>query len=128
MATFMKSYEPQTFALVRIFVGALFFFHGAEKLFEFPAPPPQMPDALRYVSGAFELGCGALVAVGLFTRWAAFIASGMMAIAYWLAHGTHSFFPIVNGGELAVIYCFAFLYIAAHGAGIWSVDAQRGGA
>ena len=128
MAAFMKNYQPQAFALVRIFVGLLFFFHGAEKLFAFPAPPPQMPEALRYVAGALELGCGALVAVGLFTRWAAFLASGMMAVAYWLAHGTHALFPIVNGGELAVLYCFAFLYIAAHGAGIWSVDAQRGAA
>jgi putative oxidoreductase len=68
---------------------------------------------------------GTLVAVGLLTRWAAFIASGTMAFAYWLAHGTKGFFPIANQGELAVFYCFVFLFIAAHGPGIWSVDLAR---
>jgi len=127
MAAFMKPYEAQAFALARIFVGLLFLFHGAEKLFEFPGPPPQLPEALRYVAGVLELGCGGLVAIGFLTRWAAFIASGMMAVAYWLAHGTHALYPILNGGELAVLYCFVFLYISARGAGIWSIDAQRGG-
>jgi putative oxidoreductase len=72
--------------------------------------------------------CGALIATGLLTRWAAFLASGTMAAAYFMAHFSRGFFPIANGGELAVLYCFVFLFIAAHGAGIWSVDGARQGA
>jgi len=126
MAEFMKPYGGQTYALMRIIVGALFFSHGLSKLFGFPiAPPPGAPPLILYASGTLEFVCGALVAIGLLTRWAAFIASGMMAVAYWLAHGTKSLFPLVNQGELAVLYCFVFLFIAAHGAGIWSVDATR---
>ena len=126
MAEFMKPYGGQTYSLMRIIVGALFFCHGLSKLFGLPvAPPPRAPPFILYVSGTLEFVCGALVALGLLTRWAAFITSGLMAFAYWLAHGTKSFFPMVNQGELAVLYCFVFLFIAAHGAGIWSVDTTR---
>jgi putative oxidoreductase len=79
-----------------------------------------------YVAGPIELVGGALVMVGLFTRWAAFFCSGLMAAAYWMAHGLNAVFPIQNQGELAVLYCFVFLYIAANGAGIWSADGSRG--
>lgn len=127
MAGFMKPYSAQTYALLRIVVGLLFLSHGFSKLFGFPVPPPPgAPPLVIYAAGSIELVCGALVAVGLLTRWAAFIASGQMAVAYWLAHGTKALFPIANQGELAVLYCFVFLFISAHGAGIWSVDATRG--
>ncbi len=68
---------------------------------------------------------GLLIAIGLFTRWAAFLAAGQMAVAYWVAHGLKAFHPITNMGELAVMYCFVFLFISAHGAGIWSVDGEK---
>lgn len=127
MAEFMKPYGSHTYALMRIIVGLLFLCHGLSKLFGFPvAPPPAAPAFIIYTAGPIELVCGALVAIGLFTRWAAFIASGQMAVAYWLAHGSKALLPIANQGELAVLYCFVFLFIAAHGAGIWSADANRG--
>jgi putative oxidoreductase len=80
---------------------------------------------LIYTAGPIELVCGTLVALGLFTRWAAFIASGQMAVAYFIAHFPRGFFPIANGGELAVLYCFAFLFISTYGAGSWSIDGLR---
>ena len=127
MAEFMKPYSAQTYALMRIITGGLFLYHGLSKLFHFPtAPPPEAPPFVIYGAGSIELVGGALVAIGLKTRWAAFIASGLMAAAYWLAHGTKALLPIANQGELAVLYCFVFLLIAAHGPGIWSVDATRG--
>ena len=128
MPTFMRSYEAQTYALLRIVNGFLFLWHGMEKLFGFPAaPPPGAPPFVIYVGGGLELLCGVLVMIGLVTRWAAFIASGEMAFAYWMAHGMRALLPVQNQGELAAIYCFVFLFIAARGPGIWSVDAGRGG-
>jgi len=127
MANFMRPYESQTYALFRIVVGFLFLWHGMQKLFGFPGTmPPGIPPFVIYIGGPIELVGGFLVMIGLFTRWAAFIASGEMAVAYWMAHGPRALLPIVNQGELAVFYCFAFLFIAARGAGIWSVDAARG--
>ena len=127
MAEFMKPYNSQTYALMRIIVGLLFLCHGLSKLFHFPtAPPPGAPAFVIYGAGSIELVCGALVAVGLLTHWAAFIASGQMAVAYWLAHGTKSLLPIANQGELAVLYCFVFLFVSSQGPGIWSLDAARG--
>ena len=126
MANFMRPYESQTYALFRIVVGFLFLCHGMQKLFGFPGTmPPGIPPFVIYIGGPIELVGGFLVMIGLFTRWAAFIASGEMAVAYWMAHGPRALLPIVNQGELAVFYCFAFLFIAARGAGIWSVDAAR---
>ena len=126
MANFMRPYESQTYALFRIVVGFLFLCHGMQKLFGFPGTmPPGIPPFVIYIGGPIELVGGFLVMIGLFTRWAAFIASGEMAVAYWMAHGPRALLPIVNQGELAVVYCFAFLFIAARGAGIWSVDAAR---
>ena len=84
------------------------------------------PAFVIYAAGSIELVGGLLVVIGLFTRWSAFVCSGLMAAAYWMAHGTKAFLPILNHGELAVIYCFVFLFISAHGAGIWSVDGSRG--
>jgi putative oxidoreductase len=125
MAAFMRPFESQTYALFRIVTGLLFLWHGAQKLFGFPVPMQGEMSALMYVAGTIELLGGALVMIGLLTTWAAFVCSGLMAAAYWMAHGLNALFPIVNRGELAILYCFAFLFIAARGAGIWSVDGTR---
>lgn len=128
MAAFMKPFAPQTYAVLRIVSGLMFLCHGTQKLIGWPIPIPEgmnPPATILYTAGPIELIGGLLIAIGLFTRWAAFLSSGLMAAAYWIAHGLQSFFPIANGGELAILYCFLFLFIAAHGPGIWSVDASR---
>lgn len=126
MASFMRPFESQAYAAFRIVTGLLFLWHGTQKLFGFPDPvPPGAPQFVLYVAGPIELIGGALVMIGLFTSWAALLCSGLMAAAYWMAHGTRALFPIQNGGELAALYCFAFLLISARGAGIWSVDGSR---
>ena len=128
MANFMRPYESQTYALFRIVVGFLFLWHGMQLLFGFPGTVPAgAPAFVLYTAGPIELLGGVLVMIGLFTRWAAFICSGLMAFAYWMVHSPQGLLPIVNQGELAVLYCFVFLFISARGAGIWSVDAARGG-
>lgn len=131
MASFMRPFESQVYAAFRIVTGLLFLWHGCQKLFGFPEPmPPGAPAFIVYVAGPIELVGGVLVMIGLFTSWAAFLCSGLMAFAYWIGHGLglngpFSIFPSVNHGELAVLYCFAFLFISARGAGIWSVDGTR---
>jgi putative oxidoreductase len=133
MAAFMRNYESQTYALLRIVAGFLFLWHGSLKLFGFPGEmPPGAPAFILYVAGPIELVGGALVMIGLFTRWAAFLCSGLMAAAYWMAHGLNPIFPLFpkeaggNNGELAALYCFVFLFLSAGGSGIWRVDASRG--
>lgn len=126
MASFMQRFGGETYALLRIMTGLLFLWHGTQKLFGFPGEAREAPAFITYVAGPIELVGGLLVAIGLLTRWSAFLCSGLMAAAYWMAHGTKHLFPLVNGGELAALYCFVFLFIAAHGAGMWSVDGQRG--
>ena len=129
MASFMTKYSGETYALMRIMAGLLFFFHGAQKLFAFPAKMgTDVPAFILYTAGPIELVGGILIAIGLLTRWAAFICSGLMAAAYWMAHGLQALWPIVNQGELAVLYCFVFLFISANGAGKWSADTARGAA
>jgi putative oxidoreductase len=123
---FVNRYESQIYAALRIVIGFLFFWHGTQKLFSFPQAAPDAPALILYGAGSIELVGGALIAIGLMTRWAAFLSSGLMAAAYWMAHGLKHPLPQINGGELAVLYCFAFLFICAHGPGIWSVDAARG--
>lgn len=125
MAAFMKPFSGETYAALRIVSGFLFLWHGSEKLLGFPGPPPAAPEFVLYVAGPLELVGGLLIMIGLFTRWSAFICSGLMASAYWIAHGTKALFPIENGGEPAVLYCFVFLFIAANGPGKWSVDGAR---
>jgi len=123
---FMNRFSAQTYSLLRIVAGLLFLCHGAQKLFGFPVPMPEgAPAFIVYFAGSIEFFGGLLIAVGLFTNWAAFLCAGQMAAAYWIGHGTKAFFPLVNQGELAVLYCFIFLYISANGPGIWSVDAAR---
>ena len=125
MAAFMKNYSSETYAVLRIVTGFFFLCHGASKLFGFPTPvPTEAPPFVLYTAGPIELIGGALIMIGLMTRWSAFICSGTMAVAYWMAHGTKALLPIQNHGELAAVYCFLFLYIAARGAGIWSVDGE----
>ena len=113
--------EEQTYALFRIVTGFLFIFHGSQKLLDFPKEFTYDLSPLMLAAGGIELLGGLLVMIGLFTRPVAFICSGTMAVAYGMAHGMRDLFPMLNGGELAAIYCFAFLFIAAKGPGIWSV-------
>tara|TARA_B110000967_G_C18830941_1_gene534041 strand:- start:736 stop:1104 length:369 start_codon:yes stop_codon:yes gene_type:complete len=119
---FLDKYQEETYALLRIVSGFLFIWHGTQKLINFPAEFPYPLNPLMYAAGTIEMIGGALVMIGLFTRPAAFICSGTMASAYWMAHGMNHFFPILNGGELAALFCFTFLFIAARGPGIWSLD------
>lgn len=124
MKTFMSKFNPQVYAVMRIVAGFLFLWHGLQKLFGFPSGmPADVPAFIIYIAGPIELLGGTLIMIGLFTHWAAFIASGLMAFAYWIGHGTHALLPIQNNGELAALYCFVFLFISARGGGIWSVDA-----
>jgi putative oxidoreductase len=122
MLTALRAREPQVYALMRIVVGFLFLCHGIQLVFGYPPFPQEAPAFIIWTAGPIELVTGALVMVGFYTRIAAFLASGTMAFAYWLAHGTHALLPIANQGELAAFYCFVFLYIAARGGGPWSVD------
>jgi putative oxidoreductase len=127
MAQFMAPFERHTYAAMRIVAGLLFLFHGSQKLLNWPVDAMAgLPPFVTYVAGPIELIGGILVMIGLLTRWAAFLCSGLMAAAYWMAHGTHGLYPMLNGGELAVLYCFVFLHISARGAGIWSIDSMRG--
>ena len=117
--------EEQAYALLRIVTGFLFIWHGTQKLLNFPVEFPYPLNPLMYSAGAIEMVGGVLVMIGLFTRPTAFICSGTMAAAYWMAHGMNNVFPILNKGELAALFCFAFLYIAVRGAGIWSLDKRQ---
>lgn len=124
---FMWSYNSQIYSLLRIVVGFLFLWHGVQKLFGFPDPMPAgVPAFIIYGAGPIELIGGTLVMAGFFTRPAAFLSSGLMAAAYWLGHGTKALLPIQNGGDLAILYCFVFLFISTQGGGLWSVDAVQG--
>ena len=123
---FMKTYENHAYALMRIMAGFLFLWHGTSKYFSYPRVSPAEGFVL-VVGGGIELIGGLLIMIGLFTSPAAFIASGHMAAAYWISHGTSHFFPILNEGELAALYCFVFLYISAKGDGIWSLADRLGG-
>ena len=127
--TTATAWAPRLLSVFRIVVGLLFFAHGLVKLFGFPAgaQPGQVPVATIFgLAALLEAIGGAAIILGLFTRPVAFILSGEMAVAYFMAHAPKGFFPVLNGGELAIIYTFAFLYLAAAGAGPWSLDAKRG--
>jgi putative oxidoreductase len=123
MTSFLSAYNLHCYSLMRFVAGFLFLWHGVQKLFGFPeGMPPGVPAFITYIAGPIELFGGALIMIGLFTHWAAFLASGLMACAYWMAHGTKALLPIVNNGELAALYCFVFLFIATQGSGLWSID------
>lgn len=123
---FLDGYAEQAYALLRIVAGLLFLAHGVQKFFNFPTAFPMPLNPMLSAAGAIELVAGGLIVIGLFTRPAAFVASGMAAVGYWMVHGSKDIFPIVNGGETIALYCFLFLFVATRGAGIWSVDAARG--
>jgi len=116
-------YSEVIYALMRIVVGGLFACHGAQKLFGLLGGQSQLHNPLMATAGAIEFFGGVLVAVGLQAGTAAFLASGLMACAYFMEHARGGFWPIVNHGELAVLYCFVFLYIASRGSGRMSIDA-----
>jgi putative oxidoreductase len=112
-------------SVLRIVAGLLFLEHGLMKLAGFPPSPMPMPPAfsLYWVAGVLELVGGALIVIGLLTRPVAFLLAGEMAFAYWMGHAPRSFFPAINMGDAAILYCFIFLYLSAAGGGPWSVDA-----
>jgi putative oxidoreductase len=121
-------WAPRLLSVFRIVTGLLFLAHGLVKLFGFPAgaQPGQVPlMSLFGLAAILELVGGAAVVLGLFTRPVAFVLSGQMAVAYFMAHAPQGFYPVLNGGELAILYSFSFLYLAAAGAGPWSLDAKR---
>ena len=121
----LSRFADPVYSIMRLIVGLLFACHGGQKLFGFPPTTRTTSlDTLGMVGAVIELVGGLLIAFGLLTRPAAFIASGMMAVAYFMAHASGGFFPIVNRGELAVVYCFVFLFIFFHGPGRWSLDAM----
>jgi putative oxidoreductase len=118
-------WTPRMLSVLRAMAGALFLEHGTQKLFGFPAPPNAAPAlfSLLGVQGVLELTGGLLMLVGLFTRPVAFILAGDMAVAYFISHAPQSFFPVLNRGDAAILYCFIFLYLASAGGGSWSLDA-----
>jgi putative oxidoreductase len=124
--TWLSRWQPQLLAVLRIVVGLLFLEHGLSKFLGFPVPFPVQPlPPLLMAAGTIEVLAGILVSLGLFTRAAAFIASGEMALAYWMQHFPKSPWPIANMGEGAILFCFIFLYLAAAGPDTWSIDGAR---
>ena len=122
----LERFQPQLLAILRIVTGLLFLEHGLSKFFGFPVPFPVHPlPTLLLAAGVIELVAGLLITIGLFTRLAAFIASGEMAVAYWMQHFPKSPWPLANMGEGAILFCFVFLYICAAGPGAWSLDHMR---
>jgi putative oxidoreductase len=119
----MKSLAKHAYSIMRFFVGALFTCHGAQKLFGALGGRQMIHNTKFLVAGIVEFGGGLLIALGLFASIAAFIACGEMAVAYFTQHAPGGFWPIVNHGELAVLYCFVFLYIVCEGDGCWSLGA-----
>jgi putative oxidoreductase len=125
--TLQTIWAPRVLSILRIVAALIFMEHGTQKLLGFPPLPLDRPApevmSLSWIAGVLELFGGALLALGLFTRPVAFILSGEMAFAYWIAHAPQSFFPVLNGGDAAILYCFVFLYLAFAGGGPWSLDA-----
>jgi putative oxidoreductase len=128
LETVGASWAPRLLSVLRFMSGLLLLQHGMGKLLHFPpgtVPPTFNINSMPGYAGIIELVCGILLVIGLFSRPAAFVASGMTAVAYFMVHAPQGFFPILNKGELAVLYCFVFVYLAAAGPGPWSLDAMR---
>ena len=123
MNTFLTAWSPRVLSILRIIAGFLIFFHGSQKLFNFPSKEGfKAATGLILVAGILEFFGGILLFLGLFTRLTAFILSGLMAVAYFMAHAPGGFLPLINKGELAVIYCFVYFYFVFAGGGAWSLD------
>ena len=122
----LTAHAPKMLSVLRIVSALIFFAHGTQKILGFPASEMN-PAAfsLPWIAGMLELIGGALLILGLFTRPVAFVLSGLMAVAYWMAHAPQSPFPVLNGGDAAILYCFVFLYFVFSGPGVWSLDAAR---
>jgi putative oxidoreductase len=130
MEQYLGRYEGQLYALFRIVAGLLFLCHGAQKALGLlggvgGSGAPAATFSLYWFAGVIELVTGVLILIGWLTSWAAFLASGEMAVAYFMEHAPRAFLPIHNGGDLAALYVFAFLFLAARGSGPWSVDGLR---
>ena len=123
MNRWLGSYSELIYSIMRVMVGVLFACHGAQKLFGVLGRESQLSNPMMVTAGVIELAGGLLVALGLWAGYAAFIASGQMGVAYFMVHAPGGFWPIVNKGELSVLYCFVFLFIASKGSGSWSIDA-----
>ena len=128
MTDTLGAWAPRILSVLRIVAAAVFMVHGSQKLFGVPPSEHGSPELLSIMglAGILEFFGGALLLVGLFTRPVAFVLSGMMAVAYFMAHAPRDFFPAVNGGDAAILFCFFFLYLVFAGPGPWSVDAARG--
>jgi len=124
MTAFLEAWTPRILSLVRIVSALIFMEHGTQKWLNFPPlgrPAPELWSMSGF-GGALELVLGPLLVLGLFTRPVAFVLSGEMAIAYWRSHAPRNVFPVLNGGDAAILYCFIFLYLAFAGGGVWSLD------
>ena len=123
----LGAWAPVFLSILRIVAALIFMAHGTTKLLNFPASVMSPAGfSLPWIAGVFELVGGALLVIGLWSRPVAFLLSGVMAAAYFLAHAPQSFYPVLNGGDAAILYCFVFLYLVFAGPGPWSVDAARG--
>jgi putative oxidoreductase len=119
----LSAYAPRALSILRIVAGLLFVEHATQKFFAFPAPFPMQPlPPLFVAAGTIELVAGTLITLGLFTRFAALIASGEMAVAYFMIHNPQGFWPIVNKGEVVILFCFTFFYLVFAGPGSWALD------
>ena len=128
MMRFLDRYTPYALAALRIVTALIFMAHGTQKLLGFPAPPQSgLPPvgSLYWFGGILELGGGLLILLGLLTRPVAFILAGEMAVAYWMFHAPRNFYPVLNGGDAAILYCFVFLLFVFTGPGAWSIDGAR---
>jgi putative oxidoreductase len=128
--TMAAVWAPRMLSILRIMAALLFIAHGMQKLFGFPPSDRGMPAlfSIYGLAGVLETFGGLLLLLGLFTRPVAFLLAGMMAVAYFMVHAPQSFFPAVNGGDAAILFCFVFLYLFTAGGGAWSIDARRGAA
>jgi putative oxidoreductase len=127
LARIQSEWTPRMLSVLRIVAALLFMAHGTQKLLGFPAADFS-PETLSlpWIAGVLELFGGAALVLGVFTRPVAFVLSGLMAFAYWMAHAPQSFFPVANGGDAAILFCFVFLYLVFAGPGSWSLDARLG--
>ena len=120
----LSAYAPQALAVLRIIAALLFIEHGTQKLFNFPVPGMGTTQGIFLIAGILETFGGLLILVGLLTRPVAFVLSGMMAVAYFMAHFPQNFWPVGNGGDAAVLFCFVFLYLVFAGPGDWAIDTR----